>query len=74
MENKDDIAAFANVTKDSLEGGDAPAAPAAPETSTPSAPAPASASASASASAVETPSTSSSTEVLFLRVLHICHM
>lgn len=34
MENKEDIAAFANVTKDTLEGGDVPStpAPAAPAT------------------------------------------
>ena len=64
VENKEDIAAFANVTKDSLEGGDASAAPetstpVAAETSTPAAATPA----SPASPVVDTPTISSSSEV-----------
>lgn len=67
MENKEDIAAFANVTKDTLEGGDAPStpAPAAVAAETPVAP-----SAPVAPSTPSTPATSTpSADVYYLLCL-----
>lgn len=69
MENKEDIAAFANVTKDTLEGGDAPStpAPAAPAASTPVAETPV---AAVAPSTPSTPATSTpSADVYYLLCL-----
>ena len=70
MENKDDIAAFAKVTKDSLEGNEAAPAPAATPAATeaaPAAPAPAAVAAPATpAPAAPAPASASSVILFFL--------